>query len=509
MKVCIAVDIGASSGRLIAGYLQDKILKTQEIYRFKNGFQEQNGHFVWDLEHLFNEIVNGLKVAKQKDLEPISLGIDTWAVDYVLLDKDDKLTAPAYAYRDSRINGVDKELYKIISAQDLYKRNGIQKLAFNTIYQLYEQKLHDPKALESAESFLMIPDYLNFKLTGIKKNEYTNATTSQLVSPITENWDYELISKLGLPQKIFKPLCKPGTSVGRLKSDLVEKLGFDLEVVMVTSHDTASAVVAAPLTNNSHIYLSSGTWSLMGIERKEADCTQLSYEHNFTNEGGYDYRYRYLKNIMGLWILQNLRREIGFTSFEDVYQKALSGKTYTTIVDVNDDLFLAPPSMKQAFIDYCKAHNLKEPHNDNEILFCAYNSLAHCYQNVVQEIESVTSKTYDCINIIGGGSQDKLLNSMIADITGKIILTGPVEGTAIGNLCVQLIKLGLIADLESARKLITQSFAIEKVNSKDLLAKQLKERKTWRFQMKLLCKDLQTYALRAIVKVGMRETVVI
>ena len=466
----IAVDIGASSGRLIAGFIENSVLKTEEIHRFKNGYVQKEGHFVWDTEHLFAQILKGLKAASAKGYEPISLGIDTWGVDYVLIDKRGEPTAPAYAYRDGRTSReVLEKLWSQISARELYKRNGIQKQAFNTIYQLFEQKLRDPDALERAETLLMMPDYLNFKLTGIRKSEYTNGTTSQLVSCAARDWDYDLIAKLGLPAKIFSHLNPPGTTVGPLKAEIADRLGLKhgLEVVMVASHDTASAVAAAPLLSDDHIFLSSGTWSLMGVERLEPDCSELSYEHNFTNEGGCNYRYRYLKNIMGLWILQNLRREIFCPSFEAYYAAAVRGSSFQGVVDVNDSSFLAPPSMKDAITGYCRSHSLPVPQNDDEILCCAYNSLASSYEKTVREIELITGRTYECINIIGGGCQDKLLNYLIARRTGKRIYTGPVEGTAIGNLCVQMLKAGKIQDLDSARRLITRSFAITLVDDDD------------------------------------------
>lgn len=464
MKVYLAADIGASSGRLIAGWFEDALLKIKEIHRFKNGFCVKDDHLIWDTDNLYEEIVKGLQKTAAEGLQPVSLGIDTWGVDYALLDKDLNLVEPPYAYRDKRTAAVVPKLYEIIGDHELYKRNGIQKLSFNTIYQLYEQKLNRPAALDKAVHFLMIPDFLTFKLTGMICNEYTNGTTTQLVNPATHDWDHELLDMLGLPQRIFKPLTRPGSVCAPLLPDLTKKLGFNLEVTVVASHDTASAVAAAPIRGDDDLYLSSGTWSLMGIERETADCSDLSFEYNFTNEGGYDYRYRFLKNIMGLWILQNLRKEMPPMSYEQSYDLAMQGSSCTAVVDVNDEAFLAPSSMRQAFTDYCQAHYLAAPQNDAQLLYCAYNSLSSCYKEVAEQIEKLAGRRFHNLNIIGGGCQDKFLNTLISKSTGLNIYAGPVEGTAIGNLCVQMIRRGDIADLKAARELIRASFDIRKIS---------------------------------------------
>lgn len=464
MKAYLAIDIGASSGRLIAGFIENGYLKMQEIYRFTNGMSEIDDHLGWDVEHLFNEIIAALKTASKLGLDIQSLGIDTWGVDYMLINADGSLTDKSYAYRDDRTQGMDEVFYKeVMPLKELYARNGIQKLIFNTVYQLTAHIKQNPQAVQSAASLLMMPDYLNYLLTGEAKNEYTNATTSQLVNVETKDWDYELIERMGLPTRLFKTVCLPGTLCGRLKPEIAEQVGFNCDVVMVGSHDTASAVAAAPLLNFSHIFLSSGTWSLMGVEQMEANCSDESFNHNFTNEGGYDYRYRFLKNIMGSWILQNLRKELPPMSFEEQYALAEQGSDFKTIVDVNDQLFLNPKSMKQAFIDYCHQHNLTAPANNAELLYCAYRSLAECYKKVVQELEEINHKTYEAINIFGGGCQDKFLNKLIAKTTGKKILTGPIEATALGNICVQMIKYGEVANLMESRELIIKSFDISQV----------------------------------------------
>jgi len=280
--------------------MENQKIRVEEIYRFENKLVEENGHLCWDLKRLFHEVIAGIKCCKKYNRIPKSIGIDTWGVDFVLLDGKHEVLGETVAYRDRRTNGVDEKVYEIISEPELYYRNGIQKLMFNTIYQLYAIKLQNPELLEQAKSFLMIPDYLNFLLTGEMKNEYTNATTKQLVHADTKEWDFALIEKLGLPKHIFGEIYLPKTTVGYLTKDIQALVGFNTEVILPATHDTGSAILAVPANDDDYIYLSSGTWSLMGIERKIPDCTEMSRVRNFTNEGGYHYRYRYLKNIMGL-----------------------------------------------------------------------------------------------------------------------------------------------------------------------------------------------------------------
>ncbi|MDR1935110.1 MAG: rhamnulokinase [Candidatus Accumulibacter sp.] len=463
----LAVDIGASSGRHIVGWIENGKIRMQEIHRFGNGMIEKNGRLCWDMEKLFSEVVAGLRRCRELGLGIDSLGIDTWAVDFVLLDENDAVLGDAVAYRDSRTQGVDEKVYERIAEPDLYARNGIQKLSFNTIYQLYALKLAYPESLEKARSFLMIPEYLNFRLTGKKLNEYTNATTTQLVSAQTRTWDLELLEKLGLPVRIFGELAQPKASVGRLKPEIREAVGFDTEVVLPATHDTGSAVLAMPATDDDAVYISSGTWSLMGIERLIPDCTEESRRHNFTNEGGYHYRYRYLKNIMGLWMLQNIRMEFRHRySFGEIGALAEIGLYFPSIIDVNAADFLAPKSMIEAIQDHCRDTGQEIPETECEILACAYQSLARCYADTAHEIEALTGKEYRRIHIIGGGCQDGLLNRLTAQCTGKDVYSGPVEATAIGNLLVQMLRAGSLADLPTARETVRRSFAVEKVTTR-------------------------------------------
>ena len=465
-KYYLAVDIGASSGRHILGWMENGKLRLEEIYRFTNGLVEKNGHLCWDLERLFQEVVSGLRKCRELNRIPASMGIDTWGVDFVLLDKAGQVLGDTVAYRDGRTQGMDKEVYKVISEKDLYSRNGIQKQLFNSIYQLMAIKKEHPEYLEQAESFLMVPEYLNYRLTGVKKNEYTNATTGQLVNAQTCDWDYELLEKLGIPTKIFGELNMPKALVGSFSSEIKAEIGFDTEVVLPATHDTGSAVLAVPAQDDDYIYLSSGTWSLMGIERLIPDCTEASRQLNFTNEGGYHYRYRYLKNIMGMWMMQSLRKEFKHAySFDELYALAGIGKYFKSMVDVTDNCFLAPKSMIGALQEYCERTGQEKPETECELLYCVYNSLAACYEKTVLEIEELTGMKYSRIHVVGGGCQDKFLNRLLAEKTGKEVFAGPVEGTAIGNIMVQMLRDGTYQDLPEARKNIAKSFDVKLVNA--------------------------------------------
>ena len=309
-KYYLAVDIGASSGRHILGHLENGKIELEEIYRFENGMDHKDGKLLWNVERLFGEILNGMKKCKELGKLPVSMAIDTWAVDYVLLDEKDQILGDTYGYRDHRTDGMDAEVAKILPETELYARTGIQKQIFNTIYQLMAVEKKTPEIMKQAKTLLMLPDYFGFRLTGNKLSEYTNGSTTQLVDPHTYQWDKELIQSLGYPEAIFLPLKMPGTKVGNLLPQIQEEVGYDLEVVLCGSHDTASAVMAVPQTEGDGIYISSGTWSLMGIESLEPIITKEAAAANLTNEGGYDYRFRYLKNIMGLWMIQSLKKEI-------------------------------------------------------------------------------------------------------------------------------------------------------------------------------------------------------
>ncbi|MBH1940509.1 rhamnulokinase [Mobilitalea sibirica] len=463
-KYYLAIDIGASSGRHVLGYMNNGKLTLEEVYRFENNLIKQNKHLCWDLKGLFQEIVNGLKICKKQNRIPTSMGIDTWAVDFVLLDKDGQILGDTVAYRDSRTNGMDRKVGDLISLESLYQRTGIQKLNFNTIYQLMAVKQNHPKYLDKAKDFLMIPDYFHYLLTGNKCVEYTNATTTQLVNLKTKDWDYELMDLLEFPRDIFKAIHMPMTVVGSFRKDIIDEVGFDCQVVLPATHDTGSAVLAVPSKQEDFIYLSSGTWSLMGIESMKPYNSAYSMEHNFTNEGGFEYRYRCLKNIMGLWMVQCIRRELkSKCTYEELCQLAKEADDFPSRLDVNAEVFLAPESMIQEIKYYCKKTNQPIPVTIGELAACIYHSLAESYAVTVNEIERLTGITYSGIHIVGGGSNAGYLNELTAKATGKEIYIGPVEATAIGNLLVQMMKDNVFCSLKDARECVYHSFEIQKL----------------------------------------------
>lgn len=458
----LAIDIGASSGRHILSHMENGKIVLEEIHRFENGMKIKDGHRCWDTEHLFSEIKAGIKKCKELDKIPVSMGIDTWAVDYVLLDKQDKVLGRTYGYRDSRTTGMDEAVYQIIPEKNLYGRTGIQKQIFNTIFQLMAHKQQEPELLEQAKTFLMLPDYFHFLLTGEKFSEYTNATSTQLVNPSTKQWDMELIEKLGYQKDMFLPLSMPGTVVGKFSEEIEKEVGFNCEVILPATHDTGSAVMAVPSQSDNCMYISSGTWSLMGVENQEAVCTMESMEKNFTNEGGYEYRYRYLKNIMGLWMIQSVRHELQDAySFAKMCEMAEEVKDFPSRVDVNNDCFLAPDSMIDAIKTYCKNSNQPIPETVGELSTVIYQSLAESYAETAKEIEALTGKTYDAIHIVGGGSNADYLSELTAEKSGKTIYAGPGEATAIGNLMAQMIKFGEFGGLKEARQCVFDSFGVK------------------------------------------------
>lgn len=453
-KYYLAIDIGASSGRHILGSVADGKICLEEIYRFDNGMEKKNGTYCWNTEKLFAEIKEGMKKCREAGKIPVSMGIDTWGVDFVLLDKEDKLIGEAVGYRDHRTDKIPKEAEEVVSAQEFYDKTGIQSQVYNTVYQLLAVKKNNPEYLEKSELLLMTPDYYHFLLTGVKLQEYTIASTSQLVNAHTREWDYELIETLGLPKKLFNKLQTPGTPVGNLRPEIREYVGFDCLVVAPASHDTASAVAAIPSAEKDNLYISSGTWSLMGIETDKPNCSKECRRAGFTNEGGYGNRYRFLKNIMGLWMIQSVRREIGKgISYTEICEKA-SREKIPSLVDCNDSSFLSPDSMVEAVKEFCEKTGQQVPESLYELAAVIYNSLAKCYSKTLKEIEGLTGKTYKRIHIIGGGSNADYLNRLTAAYTGREVLPGPAEATAIGNLVCQMINDKVFPSLAEARRCI-------------------------------------------------------
>ncbi len=458
----LAIDIGASSGRHILGSMENGKMKLEEVYRFDNDMKKVGDVKVWDHLELFGHIKEGIKKCKEIGKYPKSVGIDTWGVDFVLLDENDEILGSMVGYRDKRTVGMDEEVYKLISEESLYERTGIQKQLFNTIYQLMAVKKNQPEHMKKAKSILFVPDYFHFLLTGKKGNEYTEATTGQLVSPVTKDWDWELIEKLGYNKEMFQEMVTPGTSLGTLKKELVEELGIDMEVVVPCTHDTGSAVLAVPANDDDFLYISSGTWSLLGIEREEADCSVISKENNFTNEGGYDYKFRYIKNIMGLWMIQSVRHNFGDKySFAQICEEAEKNKDFPSRVDANDDVFLAPDNMVEAIKMYCEKTDQVIPETLGEIATVVYASLAECYAKAIQGIEYSTGRSYGRIHIVGGGANAEYLNELTAKATKKPVYAGPTEATAIGNLLAQMLKDKAFATKEEARECVHHSFDIK------------------------------------------------
>ena len=482
MTYHLAIDIGASSGRHILGHLEDGKMILEEVFRFDNSQIRKDGHDCWDHQTLARSVLQGIAKCKEIGKIPATIGIDTWGVDFVLLDEKGLPCSDMVAYRDARTEGADALVDAAISADELYARCGIQKTLFNTIYQLAALKKEHPEQIEKAQRLLMVPEYLNFVLTGKMANEYTNATTGNLVNARTKDWDWEVIDKLDLPRRIFGKLEMPGTTLGGLTSAVQAAVGFDAQVVLPATHDTGSAFLAVPARDDQAVYISSGTWSLLGVENAEPITTPEAKAANFTNEGGAWYRFRFLKNIMGLWMIQSIRRELNGVeyvegkentsswtladyekgkkySFADLENAAKTATSFAGRVSANDTRFLAPTSM----IAEVQAAADVKPATVGELMQCVYASLADCYAKMIKNLAQLTGKTYTSINIVGGGSKDGYLNKLTAEATGLEVFAGPTEGTAIGNLIVQFIAAGELADLAAARACVSRSFDVTKV----------------------------------------------
>lgn len=460
MQKChLAVDIGASSGRVIAGFIENSKLKLDVVHRFPNEMKMKDGHLIWDIDFLFEEIKKGIHIST-KLYQPITIGVDTWAVDFVLLDKNYHRLTDAIAYRDHRTVGVMEKVFETVSKESIYEKTGIQFQPFNTLYQLAALKEEKPEILEQAAYFLMIPDYLNYLLTGKITNEYTNATTTQLIDASSKQWINEILDNLSLPNHLFNKPSDPLTSLGEITDELRDEFGASIEVILPGTHDTASAVAA--VSSNDTIYISSGTWSLMGVEINQPITTSKAYSFNFTNEGGVNQSVRFLKNIMGLWMIQEVKRELqNKYSFADFVDLAFYNESFPTILDVNDARFLSPTSMIEEIQAYCSNSNQPIPEGAGQLAACIFNSLVEDYCKTAKQIEELTNKEYKSIHIIGGGSQNYYLNKKLAEKSGKTIYTGPTEATAIGNIITQMIAAGEIASFDESKLLIEQSFEIK------------------------------------------------
>ena len=456
LKYYLAIDIGASSGRHILGWLEDGKIQTEEVHRFENNLLDSDDGLVWDIENLVNEVKFGMKKCSEIGKIPVSVAIDTWGVDYVLTDSAGNRINPVFGYRNLRTDKIDSELEEIISPDVLYSKTGIQKQKFNTIYQL----LCDNKngRLNKAENFMMIPAYLSYCLCGVMANEYTNATTTGFVNALSCEFDEDIIKKLGLKESLFKKLMLPGDCLGDLTPVNESYIGYNCKVLFCPSHDTASAVAACPL-DEEDIYISSGTWSLIGCEIKNPVLTKEAKEFNFTNEGGIEHRFRFLKNYMGMWLFQNIRKNLNKSlSYDEMMKEAMNSEKYYYI-DVNAPEFVAPENMIEAI----KTHLEKPDMTLGEVINSVYHSLAKSYNDAVCEVEKTAGIKANAIRIVGGGSRDKYLNCLTAQYTGKKVTSGPVEATALGNLASQIIADNKDYSLADLRKIIKNSFDIKEV----------------------------------------------
>ena len=458
MQYFLAIDIGAGSGRHILGSIQDGKLVLEEIHRFENGMKRVDGSLIWDIDELFAEIKAGLKKAKTLDKVPQYVAIDTWGVDYVLLDKDDNELRPVFAYRDERTEAAVPQVEAVIPPEGLYKITGIQKQNFNTIYQLWCDK--QSGRMDEAETLLMIPEYFAWKLTGVKVNEYTNATTGGMLDAAAKTWSDEIIEKLGYKKSLFGELTLPATRVGMFSEQIAEELGYDATVILCPTHDTASAVAACPLDDET-LFLSSGTWSLIGFENAEPVINEAGFKANYTNEGGIEYRFRVLKNFMGMWLFQSLRKNLNKKFTYDEMMEMAMASSYDKVVDVNSPNLVAPESMIEAIRAEVGEPDLPV----GDVLECVYQSLSDAYGRAVKEAEALSGRTFKKLLIVGGGGSDVYLNKLTAEKTGLTILTGIKEATTTGNLAAQIIydskeKNKPYTDIMKFRELVKASFPL-------------------------------------------------
>lgn len=469
-KYFFAVDLGATSGRTIVGTLDEGKVVLEELTRFDNNLIEANGHFYWDIYALYFEIIKGLKAAKQRDLCITSIGIDTWGVDFVCVAEDGSVSQPI-AYRDPHtFDAMDDYLENVMSREKVYDVTGIQFLNFNSIFQLYAMKRAGNSALKNAQKILFIPDALSYMLTGNMVCEYTIASTAQLLDPRTGQLDPRLLASVGLTQSKFGRMVNPGDLVGALTADVQKQTGYGaIPVIAVAGHDTGSAVAAVPAKNEKFAYLSSGTWSLMGIETKEAIINHVSYERNFTNEGGIEGTTRFLKNICGMWLYERCRKEWTDApkSHPALIAEAMKQPAFQSIINPDDACFANPSSMVDAIQTYCKETDQHVPQGYAEICRCIFDSLALRYRQVFSYLTEMASFPIEVLHIIGGGSLNDNLNQFTANSCGVEVLAGPQEGTALGNIMVQAKAAGEVKDLWDMRKVIANSLNLKRFSPAD------------------------------------------
>lgn len=469
----LAYDLGATSGRALLGQLTDRKLIIEELHRFPNDPVQIGSRLHWDILRLFHEMKQGLIKAKHAEGDNIrSLAIDSWAVDVGFLDARGELLGNPYHYRDHHTNGIMEEAFRLVPREEIFKRTGIQFLQFNTFFQLYALKQAGSTILNQAESLLMIPDLLRYFLTGEKYGEFSNATTTQIYNPLTRSWDEKLIEKLGIPATMFPDVKMPGTFVGEVRSSIQEELGVpSIPVIAVAEHDTGSAVAAVPTLTRDFAYLSCGTWSLMGTEVDEPVLNDEALAMNFTNEGGVNGTFRLLKNIMGLWILEECRRtwlKAGQTlSYEEMIAQARQAAPFESFIDPDDDLFLNPVDMPAAIREYCQKTGQPVPDSVGTTVRCILESLALKYRHVLELTERLSGKQFAGLHMVGGGIKNALLCQFTSNALGKPVWAGPTEGSGIGNILVQYMALGDIKDIWEARQIVRESFPIQTYEPED------------------------------------------
>ncbi|MFA0440850.1 rhamnulokinase [Vibrio sp. 10N.222.51.C12] len=454
MRKLLAIDLGASSGRVILGTYQENKLTLEEIHRFENSLQRLDNHVCWDTNMLLREIKAGCEIALDRDPRIDCMAIDTWGVDYVFIDASGKKVDEAISYRDARTSQVFESVTESLTKEFIYNKTGIQFLPFNTLYQLAAVVKTQPSWLSQVDKLLLIPDYLNFELSGVKGCEYTNASTTQLLNCHTGLWDQELLELIDIPKSWLLPPQQPNHIIGTYNSND----GKSIPLASIASHDTASAILALPVQGDDAIYISSGTWSLMGFESVEPIINGKAKAINVTNEGGAEKRYRVLKNIMGLWLIQNVQKELNKYSFAELVTLAEAASPVRSLIDPDHISFLNPKSMIDAIQTFCSQTKQAVPESPGELALCIFESLALQYRKVFEELASIKLTQANRIHIIGGGTQNTFLSQLCADATGMEVTTGPIEASAIGNLCGQLIALGEVKTVSDARTLVAHSF---------------------------------------------------
>jgi rhamnulokinase len=473
-KKYIAVDLGAESGRVMLGAVSTDKLSLEEIHRFNNGPIEENSSLRWDFEHLLSEIKTGIgKAAKNAGGKAAGIGVDSWGVDFGLIGADGKLLENPYHYRDSRTNGMMEKAFELINKKEIYENSGIQFMQLNTIYQLLAMRMTNSTVLNKAKKLIFMADLFSYFLCGKSFGEYSLASTSQLMDMKTGRWSKEIFGKLSLPMNIMPDIVMPGTVVGRLTKSIADELGCEqIPVIAVGSHDTASAVAAVPAEQGNWAYLSSGTWSLMGVEVPKAIVNDKTFECEFTNEGGVENTIRLLKNIMGLWLIQECKRqwqrdgvELSYSELTEMAEKA---KPFAANIDVDYSEFLAPGDMPQRINDYLAKTGQLKIQDKGQMVRAILEALALKYRWVIEKIEDITDNKIDRLHIVGGGIQNELLSQFAANSTGKKIIAGPIEATATGNILMQAKATGQIKNLAEARKIVRNSFDLKEYKPKDM-----------------------------------------